>query len=70
MAKDMANSLGNMKLTSNEEDIIPISDAGISKALESCSLSLIGKIFTCKPFNKHVAKNTLRRAWGLEFADY
>ena len=34
--------------------------------MESCSLSLIGKFLTYKSFNKHAAKTTLRRAWGLE----
>ena len=66
MADDVANGSGNMKLTSDEEEIIPISDEGRVQAIESCSLSLIGKFLTCKPFNKHAAKTTLRRAWGLE----
>ena len=30
------------------------------------TLSLIGKFLTCKPFNKRAAKNTIRRAWGLD----
>lgn len=62
----MADGLGNLKLTSEEEEIIPISDKGRLEPLESCSLSLIWKFLTCKPFKKCVAKNTLRRAWGLE----
>ena len=66
MADDVATGLGKMKLTSDEEEVIPISDEGRLEALESCSLSLIGKFLTCKPFNKRAAKNTLRRAWGLE----
>ena len=66
MADDVATGLGKMKLTFDEEEVIPISDEGRLEALESCSLSLIGKFLTCKPFNKRAAKNTLRRAWGLE----
>ena len=62
----VATGLGKMKLTSDEEKVIPISDEGRLEALESCSVSLIGKFLTCKPFNKQAAKNTLRRAWGLE----
>ena len=62
MADDVADGLGNMKLTSNAKEIIPIFDEGIVHAMESCSLSLIGKFLTCKPFNKHAAKTTLRRA--------
>ena len=66
MADDVATGLGKMKLTSYEEEVIPILDEGRLEALESCSLSLIGKFLTCKPFNKRAAKNTLRKAWGLE----
>ena len=66
MADDVATGLGKMKLTSDEEEVIPIFDEGRLEALESCSLSLIGKFLTCKPFNKRAAKNTLRKAWGLE----
>ena len=54
-----------MKLTIEEEEIIPISDERRFDAIESCNLSLMGKFLTCKPFNRMVTKNTIRRAWGL-----
>ena len=66
MADEVADSMDKMKLMSEEEEIITISDEGRVKALESCQLSLIGKFLTCKSFNKMVAKNTIRRAWGLD----
>ena len=66
MANEVADSMDKMKLMSEEEEIITISDEGRVKALESCQLSLIGKFLTCKSFNKMVAKNTIRRAWGLD----
>ena len=56
----------NMKLTVDEVEVIAISDEGRLEAIESCNLSFIGKFLTCKSFNKRVAKNTLKRAWGLE----
>ena len=62
----MINCLENMKLTAEEEKTINISDEGRRSKIESCNLSLIGKLLTCKPFNKKAAKNILRRAWGLE----
>ena len=58
--------LENMKLTTEEEELIAISDEGRKEEIESRTLSLIGKFLTCKPFNKRVAQNTLRRAWGLD----
>lgn len=55
-----------MKLTTDEEEVIAVSDEGRKDEIESCTLSLIGKILTCKPFNKRVVQNTLKKAWGLE----
>ncbi|XP_075665169.1 uncharacterized protein At4g02000-like [Castanea sativa] len=66
MANDVIDSLENMKLTTEEEEVIPISDEGQLDTIEECSLSLMGKFLTCKSFNKRAAKNTMRRAWGLE----
>lgn len=66
MVDDEINGLENMKLTTDEEEVIQISEEGRLEEIESCNLSLIGKFLTCKHFNKMVAKNTIRRAWGLE----
>lgn len=66
MAEDVINSLGNMKLTMEEEEDITISDKGRKEEIESCAQSLIGKFLTCKSFNKKVAQNTLRKAWGMD----
>ena len=55
-----------MRLTVDEEDVIAIPDEERRVEIESCTLSLIGKFLTCKPFNKRVAKNTIRRAWGID----
>ena len=66
MADNVINSLENMKLITEEEEVIAISDEGRKEDIESCALSLIGKFLTCKPFNKRVTQNTLRRAWGLD----
>ena len=65
MDNDVADRLEKMKLMIEEEEIIPILDEGRLDAIESCNLSLMGKFLTCKPFNRMVAKNTIRRAWGL-----
>ena len=45
--------------------MITISDEDWKEEIESCSLSLLGKFITCKPFNKRAAQKTLRRAWSL-----
>ena len=66
MAEDVVAEMEKMKLTVEEEETIEISDEGRQVEIESCKLSLIGKLLTCKPFNKRAAKNTLKKAWGLE----
>ena len=66
MAKDVINSMVNLKLTSEEEEEIQVSKEGRSEEIDSCVLSLIGKFLTCKPYNRKAAKNTLRKAWGLD----
>ena len=58
--------LRNIQLTIDEEEVIAISETGRLEAIESCSLSLIGKFLTCKPFNKRAVKTTIRRAWGMD----
>ena len=66
MADEVIHSLVSMKLTTEEEEVISISDEDRQEEIESCSQSLIGKLLTCKPFNKRAAQSTLKRAWGLE----
>ena len=51
----MINTLENWKLTTNEEEVISISDEGQKAEIESCSQSLIGKFLTCRSFNKRAA---------------
>ena len=68
MADEMANSMDKLKLTFEEQEIIAIFDEGRIKVIESCHLSLIGKFLTWKSFNKMAAKNTIRRAWGVDDA--
>ena len=56
MAEEVIDSLEHMKLTADEEDVIMIPDEGRLAETENCTLSLIGKFLTCKPFNKEQQK--------------
>ena len=56
MAEDVINGLENMRLTTEEEEVITISDEAWKEDIESCSLSLLGKFLTCKPFNNRQSK--------------
>ena len=66
MAEDVINSMVNLKLTSEEEEEIQVSEEGKLEEIDSCVLSLIGKFLTSKPFNRKAAKNTLQKAWDLD----
>lgn len=66
MAEDIINGMVNMKLTSDEEEDIQVSEEGRMNGVDSYVLSLIGKFLTCKPFNCKVANNTLLKAWDLD----
>ena len=66
MAEDVINNLEKMTLTTEEEEVIAVSDEGRKEEIESCAQSLIGKFLMCKPFNKRAAMSTLKRSWGLE----
>lgn len=65
MAKDMIDSLENTKLTTEEEEIIAISDEGRLSEIESYNLSLIEKFLTCRAFNKKDTMSTIYKALGM-----
>ena len=61
-----AYSMVNLKLMSEEEEEIQVSDVCRLEEIDSYVLSLLGKFLTCKPYNCKEAKNTLQKAWGLD----
>ena len=61
-----AHSMVNLKLMSEEEEEIQVSDVGRLEEIDSYVLSLLGKFLTCEPYNRKEAKNTLQKAWGLD----
>ena len=65
MAEEVIESLGNMKLMAEEEEVIMISEEARLPEIESWTLSLIGKFLTCKAFNKRAALSMMRRVWGI-----
>lgn len=66
MADEVINSMSDMKLTTEEEEVIAVSDEGRKEEIESCAQSLVGKFLACKPFNKRAVQYTQKKAWGLE----
>ena len=62
---DVVEGLQKIRLTGDEEEIIPMSEAGRGRALEECMMSVFARFFTTKSFNRRATKETLRKAWRI-----
>ena len=62
MYQDVVNSLGNLKLTKDEEEDIVIANISNSEILEECSMSLFGRLLLDHHQNIRALKNTLKVA--------
>nr|XP_023875931.1 uncharacterized protein At4g02000-like [Quercus suber]POE81797.1 uncharacterized protein CFP56_57760 [Quercus suber] len=65
MDSDFLERIQNISLTPKEDEPITIRAARREAILEECSLSLIGKFMTTRPFNVRAAKNLLRTVWKM-----
>lgn len=65
MDSDFLQRIQNMSLTAEEETDIPVQHNHRQRTLEECSLSLIGRLLTDKPYNQRAAKNLFRSVWKL-----
>nr|POE89702.1 protein tpr1 [Quercus suber] len=65
MDQEVVNSLGNMKLTKEEEEDIVIANSISSRIFEECSLSLFGRLLSDCHQNLRALKNTLKAAWKM-----
>lgn len=63
MESDCIERLQRISLTSVEGEIITVHSDYREKALEECSLSLIGRFLTTKSINSRAAKSLLRSVW-------
>ena len=67
MDQEVVNSLGNLKLTKEEEEDIVVANSSSSRILEECSLSLFGRLLLDRHQNLRALKNTLKAAWKMGF---
>ena len=65
MDQEVVNSLGNLKLTKEEEEDIVVANSSSSGILEECSLSLFGRLLSDRHQNLRALKNTLKAAWKM-----
>ena len=65
MDQEVVNSLGNLKLTKEEDKDIVAANSSSSGILEECSLSLFGRLLSDRHQNLRALKNTLKAAWKM-----
>ena len=65
MDSDFVQRLQNIKLMEDEGVVIRVGTVHRDRMLEECSLSLLGRFLTNRPFNQHVAKTLLRSVWKM-----
>lgn len=62
---DFIERLQNIKLTEEEGEVVQVWLSHQEKTIEECSLTLLGRFLTTKPYNQRAAKALLRAAWKL-----
>nr|POF15685.1 hypothetical protein CFP56_35324 [Quercus suber] len=65
MDSDFIDRLQNICLTEEEGEILEVRATQREKFLEECSLTLLGRFLTTRPYNLRAAKAMLRTAWKL-----
>lgn len=65
MDSDFIDRISKIMLTRDKGEEIQVRPTHSEKALEACSLSLIGKFLPTRSLNLRAAKNLLRSVWKL-----
>ena len=65
MDSDFVQKLQNIKLTEDEGVVIRVGTVHRDRMLEECSVSLLGRFLTNRPFNQRVAKTSLQFVWKM-----
>ena len=60
MDSEFIEKLQQIKLTEEEGEILQVRATRREQTLEECSLSLLGRFLTSRPYNQRAAKGLLR----------
>ena len=66
MDSDFIERLQKIQPTEEESEVVKINLAHKEKTIEECSLTLLGRFLTNRPYNQRAAKSLLRSVWKLE----
>ena len=65
MDLDFIEMLQKIQLTEEEGEVVQINLAHKEKIIEECSLTLLDRFLTNRPYNQRAAKASLRSMWKL-----
>ena len=63
MDSDFIVRLQKIQLTEEEGEVVKLNLAHKEKTIEECSLTLLGRFLTNRPYNQKAAKSLLRFVW-------
>ena len=65
MDSSFIERLQKIQLTEEEGEVVKLNLAHREKTIEECSLTLLGRFLTNRPYNQRAAKSLLRSVWKL-----
>ncbi|KAI5671927.1 hypothetical protein M9H77_12291 [Catharanthus roseus] len=66
MDQEIIQRLKKVTLTEEEEERTVVDEAAVSKGVEDCKLSCLGKLYAKKTFLLRVLRPLIRKVWNLE----
>lgn len=69
MADDMISRCAKLKITADEREIVNFDDAPDEGDESGISLSLVGKVFTIRPYNFEAMKRNMNKIWSISKGD-
>ena len=65
MDQDFIDRLQNIQLTEEEVEVVHIRSTSRENTIEDCSLTLLSRFLTTRPYNQRAAKTLLWSVWKL-----
>ena len=65
MDSDFIERLQKIQLTEEEGEVVQLNLTHREKTIEECSLTLLGRFLTNRPYNQRATKSLLRSVWKL-----
>ncbi|GMN64889.1 hypothetical protein TIFTF001_033964 [Ficus carica] len=63
--KEMVDKWRSLAITEKEEEVIGVGDDLVLKGKEKSPKALVGKLLSCRPYNKRHFKETIANLWKI-----